>query len=136
MLHYHLHKKELKARQYVEEEKQRILENANAKHEKNEKKRAEMQHGTAHEKTREVTAASSKDTWANDCRLGRKAAVLKGLAQGFFLVNVQDAHDGKTPLIIASRWGEEQLVKALILRKADPTIVDNFGKSIITTNLY
>jgi len=33
-------------------------------------------------KTRNVTAASSKETWQQDCRLGRKDAVLQGLAQG------------------------------------------------------
>ena len=138
MLHYHLHNNELKARQYVEEEKQRLLENKTMEHRRHEQRLIQLQQQTSQtrqtsiavpRKEASVTAASNKATWAQDIRLGRKDAVLKGLSQGYFLVNVRDSHDRKTPLIIASRWGEGPLCKSLLLRKADVSAVDMHGNS-------
>ena len=63
--------------------------------------------------------------------MGRKDAILQGLAQGYFLVNIRDHHDQKTPLLVSSRWGENQLVKALLLRKADVLAQDMHGNSAL-----
>jgi len=135
MLHYQLHDKEEQARRHIEEEKQRLLENRVFEHQQNEQnliRQQQQMHGEYSSNafaTRKVTAASTSTTWAQDCRKGRKDAVIKGLTQGFFLINVRDKHDRKSPLIVASRWGEEPLVKALLLRKADVTALDMHGNS-------
>ena len=50
---------------------------------------------------------------------------------GYFLVNIRDHHDQKTPLLVSSRWGENQLVKALLLRKADVLAQDMHGNSAL-----
>jgi len=141
MLHYHLHDKEEQARRHVEEEKQRLLENQTLEHVKQQQKivqqqQQQQQHdrgggggNSSSVATRKVTAASTKNTWLSDCSLGRKDAVIKGLTQGFFLVNVRDPHCRSTPLIVASRWGEGPLVKALLMRKADVSAMDMHGNS-------
>jgi len=131
MLHYDLHARERKARDHIEEEQQRLQELKELKHIKHQQQLIQQQHGTSFS-TRKVTAASSKYTWQADCRLGRKDAVIKGLAHGFFLANVRDHHDQKTPLIIASRWGETPLVRALLLRKADVMAQDMHGNSSLS----
>ena len=53
------------------------------------------------------------------------------LQHGYFLVNIRDSHDRKSPLIVASRWGVEALVKALLLWKADISLQDIHGNSAL-----
>ncbi len=76
-----------------------------------------------------LATASTRESWKEDCRLGRRASMLKALASGFFLVDIRDRHDRKTPLIVSARWGDAGLVKALLLRKASVTAQDAQGNS-------
>ena len=59
----------------------------------------------------------------NDARLVR--SLLDHGAQ----VNVRTQGDGRTPLMIASVAGFEEMVELLLSREADPSIVDGGGRS-------
>lgn len=74
---------------------------------------------------------STKQSWKRDCQLGRKASMVYALSHGYFHVDIRDPHDQKTPLIVASRWGDVPLVKALLLRKADATLKDYQGNTAL-----
>jgi hypothetical protein len=145
-LHLDLHVREKgigkEANERIQEEQQRLDEAAHMLALRNKQALIERQNGvnrnTASDSNgatstiqRTNVVASTKDTWKKDCQLGRKASVLYALAHGYFLINIRDHHDRKTPLIVASRWGVSPLVKALLLRKADVTLQDVHGNSAI-----
>ena len=137
-LHLDLHRREQRARDRIEEEMQHQEEaakkkiNAERKRQKDGAKRSQRLDGRGAVSSRGAVArsASTKISWVEDCQMGRLNAVSRGIDLGQFLLDERDAK-GRTPLIIAARWGEEALVKHLISRKPNLNARDMYGNTAI-----
>jgi ankyrin repeat protein len=57
--------------------------------------------------------------------------MLHALKNGYYKTNVQHKKTGETPLIIASQWGEEAIVKLLLVRRCKVDLADKHGNTAL-----
>ena len=66
-----------------------------------------------------------------DAKFGRKEIMLNALKNGFYKTNIQHKKTGETPLIVASQWGEDAIVKLLLIRRCKVDLADNHGNTAL-----
>lgn len=66
-----------------------------------------------------------------DAKFGRKEIMLHALKNGYYKTNIQHEKTGETPLIIASQWGEDAIVKLLLIRRCKVDLPDNHGNTAL-----
>ena len=66
-----------------------------------------------------------------DAKYGRKEIMLNALRKGYYKSGSKHKKTGETPLIVASQWGEIAIVELLLIRKANPNLVDGHGNTAL-----